>query len=314
MLQMPFPSRIVRQILPVAALGVNFMLLAIPAWAFDGPAPTTGAWEISEADGTRKCRINLRPDAAQEGTHQIAMPAGCKRALPVLGSIGEWTVGEDKTLSLTDKAGNTVLAFAPGAEDGYLVATGPQGETYELEPVGRPRAQVAQVSQVQQLGAPSAPAAVSPNRVTTTPGIRRVPAPDAIATTGKTGAGAASSKAPPTPAPVYELPTSPVVPYPGRGPDLAGRYNIPRESDKDMGCLLTLDGNARGPGGNKAQLAPACRDQGIVVFDPIGWHFDRGQLVLTARKGHDARFQYHADGVWRKDPKEGGRPLGFKKI
>ena len=310
MLQMPFPPRSIRQILPFAALGANFMLLALPALAFDGPTAATGAWEISEAEGTRKCRINLRQESAKEGAHVLAMPAGCKRALPVLGNVGEWNLGDDQTLSLTDKAGNTVLAFAPASEPGYLVATGPQGETYELEPVGRPRSQQAQL---QQLGAPSAPAAVNPSRPAAAPGIRRVPAQEAVPAKPATSP-AAASKAPPAAAPVPEIPTSPVVPYPGRGPDLAGRYNILREADKDMGCLLTLDGAARGPGGNKAQLAPACRDQGIVVFDPIGWHFDRGQLVLTARKGHDARFQYHADGVWRKDPKEGGRSLGFKKI
>ena len=77
MLQMPFPPRSIRQILPFAALGANFMLLALPALAFDGPTAATGAWEISEADGTRKCRINLRQESAKEGAHVLAMPAGC---------------------------------------------------------------------------------------------------------------------------------------------------------------------------------------------------------------------------------------------
>ncbi len=97
--------------------------------------------------------------------------------------------------------------------------------------------------------------------------------------------------------------------------DFAGRYIILREGGRDVGCMLTLDGAARGPGGDfKAQLAPACRDQGIVVFDPVAWRVERGRLVLTARKGHAATFDKQADGAWWKDPTEGGKPLGVKKI
>lgn len=96
------------------------------------------------------------------------------------------------------------------------------------------------------------------------------------------------------------------------GGETAGRYTILRE-DKDTGCMLTLDARARGPGGNKAQLAPACRDNGVVVFDPVGWTVDRGRLVLTARKGHKAHFDRDEDGVWRRDAKE-GRSLGLRPI
>ena len=79
--------------------------------------------------------------------------------------------------------------------------------------------------------------------------------------------------------------------------DVAGRYIILREGGRDVGCMLTLDDKARGPGGDlKAQLAPACRDQGIVVFDPVAWRVERGRLVLTARKGHAATFDKQADG------------------
>jgi hypothetical protein len=94
--------------------------------------------------------------------------------------------------------------------------------------------------------------------------------------------------------------------------DAAGRYAILRD-DKDTGCMLTLDSRAAGPGGRKAQLAPACRDNGIVIFDPVGWTLDRGRLVLTARKGHKAHFERDAGGVWRRDPQE-GKSLGFRPI
>lgn len=77
--------------------------------------------------------------------------------------------------------------------------------------------------------------------------------------------------------------------------------------------MLTLETRARSRAGLKAQLAPACRDNGVVIFDPIGWSVDRGRLVLTARKGHKAHFDKDADGVWRRDAKE-GKALGLRPI
>jgi len=125
-----------------------------------------------------------------------------------------------------------------------------------------------------------------------------------------------------SPAPAQSAPPAAAKPRPipepantREGAELAGRYVILREGGKDVGCLLTLESGARGPqGGLKAQLAPACRDQGIVIFDPIGWRFERGNLILIARKGHSARFERHQDGAWWKDAKDGGKPLGIRKI
>jgi len=94
---------------------------------------------------------------------------------------------------------------------------------------------------------------------------------------------------------------------------VAGRYAILRADDKDTGCMLTLDDRARGPGGFRAQLAPACRDQGVVIFDPVGWSLERGRLALTARKGHKAHFEQEADGVWRRDAKE-GKALSLRRL
>jgi Protease inhibitor Inh len=88
----------------------------------------------------------------------------------------------------------------------------------------------------------------------------------------------------------------------------AGRYTVLRD-DKDTGCMLTLSG------GGRAQLAPACRDNGIVVFDPVRWSADHAHLTLTARKGHAAHFEKDSAGVWRRDAKEGGKAsLAFRPI
>ncbi|HEY8163224.1 MAG: AprI/Inh family metalloprotease inhibitor [Methylocystis sp.] len=89
--------------------------------------------------------------------------------------------------------------------------------------------------------------------------------------------------------------------------DTAGRYGVLREN-KDTGCMLTL------MAGGRAQLAPACRDNGIVVFDPVRWSIDRGRLVLVARKGHKAHFERDSNNVWRRDPNEGKSSLAFKPI
>ena len=104
------------------------------------------------------------------------------------------------------------------------------------------------------------------------------------------------------------LPASALI----KSADAAGRYAVIRE-DKDTGCMLTLDQRARGPGGNKALLAPACRDNGIVVFDPVAWTIERDRLVLSARKGHKAHFERGTDGVWRRDATE-GKSLGLKPL
>ncbi|MGE5388334.1 MAG: hypothetical protein ACM3NE_05540 [Hyphomicrobiales bacterium] len=90
--------------------------------------------------------------------------------------------------------------------------------------------------------------------------------------------------------------------------DGSGRYSVLRD-DKDTGCMLTLSG------GGRAQLAPACRDNGIVVFDPVKWAIDHGRLALTARKGHKAHFEKDDAGVWRGDAKGGGESsLGCNPI
>jgi hypothetical protein len=95
--------------------------------------------------------------------------------------------------------------------------------------------------------------------------------------------------------------------------DVAGRYTILRADDKETGCMLTLDMRSGRAGGAKAQLAPACRDNGVVIFDPIAWSMERGRLTLTARKGHKAYFDKSGDGLWRRDSKE-GKALSLKRL
>ena len=87
----------------------------------------------------------------------------------------------------------------------------------------------------------------------------------------------------------------------------AGRYAPLRDAGKDTGCMITLETAGR------AQLAPACRDQGLVIFDPVNWRLEQGRLALTARKGHKVYFTRQEDGTWLRDPKE-GKVLALRPI
>ena len=293
-----------------AGLAFSLIIIADASAAIDLTAVETaaGSWEIALQKTERRCGMQLRTDRTPNAGHVIGMPAGCRRALPILADVNAWTVTAEKTLEFGDKTGAPILTFAPGPEDS-LLASGPEGETYELMATGRQR--YAQAS----------PGATRPGP---TPGIRTLPPASAAPTTAATAPPAAaavqtqrqSGQALPAPAAAQPGgPTTPLIPFTGRPGELAGRYVILRDNGKDVGCMLTFNEQARGPGGSsKAQLAPACRDNGIVVFDPQGWQLDRGRLAITARKGHKAHFDRHEDGSWWKDPKEGGKPLGIRKM
>ena len=96
--------------------------------------------------------------------------------------------------------------------------------------------------------------------------------------------------------------------------EVAGRYAVLRDKTRDTGCMVTLDDKSTGPGKTlKARLAPACRDQGIVIFDPVGWEVVGGKLVLTARKGHTTELDTQEDGSWMNEPKK-GKSLSLKRI
>lgn len=274
------------------AVAAPFLLAADAGAAIDlaNLQSLTGQFELSLANSNRRCRIMLRQEAAGAG-HVVSMPAGCRRAMPVLASVGAWDAPRDQTLNLETADGKTVLEFQALGDAGFS-APGPDGENYELTPAANIRtAQLTKptpVGPTQGFGAPT-PAA----NLGVKPGAA-APAPTAPAQ--------AKPAAQPTAAAVAAKPA-----------DIAGRYNILRDGAKDTGCMLTLDDKLPGLKGHKAQLAPACRDQGIVIFDPAGWYLEKGRLVLTARKGHQTHLDLQPDGMWVKDAKE-GKALAVKKF
>jgi hypothetical protein len=257
-----------------AAIGLTALAAADAGAATDrrfGVEAAAGGWDIALDDTSRRCRLMLRAEATG-AAHALAMPAGCRRALPILAGAGGWRPGDQARLALLARDGGVLLDFAPDGKGGFA-AQGPEGETYRIAP--------ADPGQRERL-AQTAPGFQSP---------RPAAAPAAPAATG------AVALPPATPA------------------TMPGRYAVLREEGRDTGCMVTLEDKAKGPRGSvKAFLAPACRDNGIVIFDPAGWSLDRGRLVLFARKGHTAHFDRQPDGAWLKDPKQGGKPLGLRRL
>jgi hypothetical protein len=263
---------------PAVILAFSLVLMAQASAAIDltSVERLAGQWDLSLNDTNRRCRLVLRPEQVGPGL-ALGMPAGCRRAMPLLSEVGSWTLQPGDHLTFADAKGKEVLAFLPNG-DGPLLAKGPEGETYRLT-----SAQIsAEGHRFTDLPAVPVPGFETP-----------APAPPPLVVAATTTPGAASSAKP---------------------DEIAGRYSVLREGGKDTGCMLTLDAKARGlKGGNKALLAPACRDQGIIIFDPVGWTLEKGRLKLTARKGHHAIFDQKGDGTWEKDPKE-GKALGLKKM
>jgi hypothetical protein len=105
------------------------------------------------------------------------------------------------------------------------------------------------------------------------------------------------------PATVASLAPPPVMLPPATAAEVAGNYAVLRQT-RDTGCMVTLDA----PGSHaeaRAKLAPACRDQGIVIFDPAGWKLAKGQIVLMAKKGHAAVLTRQQDRTWATTPVKG---------
>jgi hypothetical protein len=263
---------------PAAVLAFSLVLMAQASAATDltSVEKLAGQWDLSLNDTNRRCRLVLRPEQVGPGL-ALAMPAGCRRAMPLLSEIGSWTLQPGDHLTFADPKGKEVLAFLPNG-DGPLLAKGPEGEIYRLANAETS----AEGQRFSDLPSVQVPGFETP-----------APAPPPLVVAATTTPGAASAAKP---------------------DEIAGRYSVLREGGKDTGCMLTLDAKARGlKGGNKALLAPACRDQGIIIFDPVGWTLEKGRLKLTARKGHHAIFDQKSDGTWEKDPKE-GKALGLKKM
>ena len=265
----------------VAAFGLAALgpAAAQPTHA-EGPSPElaaglAGTWELAVDDRSEACRLVLRAQKSDKGDYFLGMPPACRHAMPSLAKVGRWGLPDATHLTLDEPGGAAVLSLALAGS----TFTGTQG------------ARVFTLTRIAAASAAGDPATLD----------GPVGQPMVVPVAHKRAPAAGPEAAP-----------ARVVP--DRPADLAGRYAVMREKH-DTGCMLTLDDQTRGKaGGDRAQLAPGCRDQGIVIFDPVGWRLVRGGLVLTARAGHSTRLDKVDDGRWAKDAKDGGKPLGLKKL
>jgi|APCry1669190288_1035285.scaffolds.fasta_scaffold32259_2 hypothetical protein len=101
-----------------------------------------------------------------------------------------------------------------------------------------------------------------------------------------------------------KLPST-ALPFKGTPKDLEGRYGLLRQGMKDTGCLITLGMKNNKELAGQAQLAPACRDEGLVLFDPISWRIDHSKLILRARLGHETAFYQKSTDLWSKLDEKG---------
>ena len=117
-----------------------------------------GQWDMSLDNTNRKCRVTLRPDAASanfgQGNFGVAMPFGCKRALPILTDVGAWANKSDTDVILISDSGKMVLDFSWGPDHASLISRGPDAEGYHLAPV--------RAGQVAANDAPAAPVGFAP--------------------------------------------------------------------------------------------------------------------------------------------------------
>ena len=283
-------SRFSRSPLSVGALIVAGVAAGMASAGAKQPVELAGTWELAYGKtGSAKagaiCRIQLRAERSDRGDYFLGMPPACRHAMPIVATAGRWAAPDETHLTLDNPGGQALLTLAATGEGGFAMA-GPDG-TYALKPIPAGRSAADASTTGFEAVTPAVVPAVSP-----------VGDPDAMAP---------AAPAPTRPsAPRRRAETSETT------GDLAGRYAVMRDK-RDTGCMITLD-KTRGKGGDRAQLAPGCRDQGIVVFDPSAWQIVRGDLVLTARAGHKTKLEKQEDGVWAKDPKEGGKPLGLKKL
>jgi hypothetical protein len=243
-----------------------------------------GVWDVSRDQSPRRCKITLNGERSDKGDYFVGVPIACRRAMPIFTKVGRWSLTDTQHLTLSDPKGETILDLV--ADGDVFTTQGPDGVAYRFAPltnVGR------SITDPDPVGEEAEPPKVI--RLGATTGA------DVVATTAPVeDAGKKHARAP--------------APRPS---EMAGRYAILRDKTRDTGCMLTLDDKTRVKGGDRAALAPACRDQGIVVFDPSAWQIIDGRLVLTAKAGHTTHLDRQADGSWLKDPAE-GKSLTLKKF
>lgn len=91
-----------------------------------------GAWDLVNADGTRRCRLYFNRGSVGDHFLLLGVPTACRASMPQLGRRNGWAVADDGSIHLGSTSGEPALIFSGGRDAPY---TGSDG--LQLEPVGR---------------------------------------------------------------------------------------------------------------------------------------------------------------------------------
>lgn len=278
----------------IAAIG---LALATGHGARAAPPPPaaaahdTGTWDLAFEKGNRRCRLFLRSEPHADG-FALAIPAGCHKAFPALAAVVGWLPSANEHVLFKTEAGATVLDFGPNALPNLTATTG-DGDSFTLTPINPALQDTLRVATAQPVAAPPPAVPAAPGQGGDGILVER---------TGSRSKAAGGHAAPPEQA----LPPTTLL-------AVAGNYAVLRDT-RDTGCMVTLETVDREAGRQKARLAPSCRDQGITIFDPVGWTLLRGsELVLTAKKGHTTALTRRDDKTWMNAPPH-GPALALKRL
>lgn len=97
-----------------------------------------GGYEITNADGSRKCLVVLRA-AAVPGGHAVGLLPHCRIALPIMASVAAWTAEPLKQapharIRLHNAVGAVLLDFSTAGPDGAADARDVTNAAYSLRP------------------------------------------------------------------------------------------------------------------------------------------------------------------------------------
>jgi hypothetical protein len=92
----------------------------------DPVAAVVGAWELSNADHDKTCRLNFRADALPNG-HKIDVDKNCPNVFPSTKDIAAWVVDNYGSLRLLNAQGDAVIELTEvesGMYDGFTPEEG----------------------------------------------------------------------------------------------------------------------------------------------------------------------------------------------
>jgi hypothetical protein len=92
----------------------------------DPVAATVGAWELSNADHDKVCRLNLRADAVAGG-YKVELDKSCPGVFPSTKDIAAWAVDSYGSLRLLNAQGGAVIELTEvesGMYDGFTPEEG----------------------------------------------------------------------------------------------------------------------------------------------------------------------------------------------